>query len=116
MNEEAAAAASLKATVAGGGLLSIGGLTANELAILGGLLLGLAGFALQWHYQRQRNQRDRARRAEQAASAAALRAEQHAEHMARMAVLRVTSAAQLAASSSLPPPSPEPADSDLGGL
>jgi len=55
-----AASASLKATVAGGGLLSIGGLTSNDLAIIGGLLLGLAGFMLQWYYQRRRDQREEA--------------------------------------------------------
>lgn len=56
----AAASASLKATVSGASMLSIGGLTGNDLAIVGGLLLGVAGFALQWYYQRRRDLREEA--------------------------------------------------------
>lgn len=56
--DQAASAASLKATVAGGGMLSIGGLAANDIAIVGGLLLGVAGFLLQWYYQRRRDRRE----------------------------------------------------------
>lgn len=55
---DAAASASLKATVAGAGILSLGGLTANDVAIYGGLLLGLAGLLLQWYYQRRRDRRE----------------------------------------------------------
>ena len=65
---DAAASASLKATVAGAGILSIGGWTANDVAIYGGLLMGAAGFALQWYYQRRRDRRELA------------------EHQARMAL------------------------------
>lgn len=65
----AAASASLKATLAGAGALTLGGFTANDLAILGGLLLGVAGFVLQWWFQRRRDLREQA------------------EHEARMAAL-----------------------------
>lgn len=53
-----AASAGLKASVAGGGMLSVGGLTANDLAIVVGLVLGVAGFAVQWYYQRRRDRRE----------------------------------------------------------
>ena len=72
----AAANSSLKATVAGGSILSVGGLTANDVAIYGGLILALAGFVMQWYYQRRRDQREQSQRDES-----------HREHVARMSQL-----------------------------
>jgi hypothetical protein len=53
-----ATSAALKTTVAGGGLVSFGGLTANDWAIVGGLVIAVAGFLLQWHFQRRRDRRE----------------------------------------------------------
>lgn len=72
-----AASASLKATVAGASTMTLGGFTANNIAIVGGVLLGVAGFLLQWHYQRRRDDREEAQRAEE-----------HAEHLAKMQALK----------------------------
>lgn len=43
----AASAGALKATLAGGAAMSLGGLTASDAAMWGGLVLGVAGFVLQ---------------------------------------------------------------------
>jgi hypothetical protein len=56
----AAASASLKATVLGGGTLAAGGLTSNDFAIFGGFIIALAGFILQFIYQRRRDRREQA--------------------------------------------------------
>ena len=68
--EAAVAAVANKVTYAGGTSAVIGGLTANEWAAIGGLLIALIGLAIQWYYKRK----DDRRNAE--------------EHTARMAVLR----------------------------
>lgn len=72
-----ATSAALKTTVAGGGLVSLGGLTANDWAIVGGLVIAVAGFILQWHFQRRRDQREEIRRTEE-----------REEHEARMELLK----------------------------
>lgn len=69
----AAASTSLKATVIGGASLSLGGLTANDVAIFAGLFIAVAGFLLQWLYQRRRDRREQQERDER-----------HAEHLVRM--------------------------------
>ena len=53
-----AASASLKATITGGGMLTLGGLAANDVAMIGGLVLGVAGLVLQWHFQSKRDRRE----------------------------------------------------------
>lgn len=53
-----AASAALKTTLAGGGLVSFGGLTANDWAIVAGLVIAVAGFILQWYFQRRRDRRE----------------------------------------------------------
>lgn len=55
-----AASTSLKANIAGGSILTIGGFASNDIAIFGGLLLGAAGFFLQWYFQYRRDQREAA--------------------------------------------------------
>lgn len=72
-----AASAGLKATLAGGGILTIGGLTANDLAILGGLLLAIGGFIVQLVSQARRDRREEQKRREE-----------HLEHLARMEAIR----------------------------
>lgn len=73
----AAASASLKATVAGGATLAAGGWSANDLAMLGGLIIAVAGFLLQWKYQRKRDRREEEKRADE-----------HREHLAKMAAIQ----------------------------
>lgn len=72
--EAAAASAStaLKATLAGAGTLSIGGLTANDLAIAVGAVVGVLGLLMQWVYRRREY---RLRLAEHAATMRRLGAE-----------------------------------------
>lgn len=72
-----AASASLKATVTGGGILSLGGLTSNDLAVLGGIVIALAGFILQMIFQRRRDRREAERRAEE-----------RLEHLARLEAIK----------------------------
>jgi hypothetical protein len=48
---EAIHKAASAATYGGGSVAFIGGLTANEFAAVGGLLIGLAGFCVNWYYR-----------------------------------------------------------------
>lgn len=53
---DAAAAASTKAmaaTLSGAGGLFVGGLTANEFAMVTGAVVGVIGLAVQWYYRHQ---------------------------------------------------------------
>lgn len=53
---DAAAAASTKAlaaTLGGGGAMLVGGMTANELAMITGAVVGVVGLAVQWYYRHQ---------------------------------------------------------------
>lgn len=56
----AVAAAASKATYSGAGLTGLGWLFSNEFAVLAGILIGLAGLLVNWHYKRQANGRYRA--------------------------------------------------------
>lgn len=55
------------ASVGGGTSALVFGLTANEVAALAGIAIGVLGLVIQWHYNRRRDRRETA------------------EHMARMA-------------------------------
>lgn len=46
-----AASAAGKVSLGGGTAMVIGGLTVNEWAMVGGLIVGLLGFAVQWYYR-----------------------------------------------------------------
>ena len=61
------AGAAHKFTLGGGGIAVLGGLTANEAAALGGLLVAGAGLLVQVYYKRKDERRKHAneRRAEQ---------------------------------------------------
>jgi hypothetical protein len=48
---EAIHKAASAATYGGGTVAFVGGLTANEFAAIGGLLIGVAGFAVNWYYR-----------------------------------------------------------------
>jgi len=48
----AAASAGFKTAVAGGAALSWGGWTSNDIAMIGGLVLGVIGLLVQWYYRR----------------------------------------------------------------
>lgn len=64
----AAIGTSFKVTLAGAGIAGVGGLTATELAALGGLMLGACGFAvnawLGWRKDRREQREHEARMAE----------------------------------------------------
>lgn len=49
----AAASAGFKAAVTGGAMLSFGGWTSNDVAVLGGLVLGVFGLIVQIHFRRR---------------------------------------------------------------
>lgn len=51
--EAAIAGVAQKVTMIGGSTAFFGGLTANELAAFGGLLVGFVGLLIQWHYKRK---------------------------------------------------------------
>jgi membrane protein implicated in regulation of membrane protease activity len=53
-----AASASLKATLAGGSMLTLGGFTESQIAMFGGLVLGVLGLVLQWYFQSRRDRRE----------------------------------------------------------
>ena len=53
LTDSAIAAAAQKAAVVGGSTAFLGGLTANELAAFGGLLVGCIGLLIQWYYKRK---------------------------------------------------------------
>lgn len=46
------------ATFFGSGTAIFGGLSANELAAVGGLFVGLAGLAVSWYFNWKRDQRE----------------------------------------------------------
>lgn len=46
------------ASVGGGAAGLVFGLTANEVAALAGIVIGVLGLLVQWHYNRQRNRRE----------------------------------------------------------
>lgn len=72
-----AASAGLKGALAGGAALSWGGWTSNDIAMIGGLVLGVIGLLVQIHYKRREH---------------VLRLAEHEmlrrEHAARMSELR----------------------------
>lgn len=55
--EAALAASASKATYTGAGMSITGWLLSNEFAVLFGLLLGLAGFLLNWYYKHKDDRR-----------------------------------------------------------
>ena len=63
MNDQASDAVGLiaakTATYGGGASAMYFGLTANEVAAFGGLLIGLIGLCVQWYYNRRRDARER---------------------------------------------------------
>lgn len=46
--------------VGGGASAALFGLTANELAALGGIVVGVLGLLVQWYYNRRRDRREQA--------------------------------------------------------
>ncbi|WP_281915663.1 holin [Caldimonas thermodepolymerans] len=48
------------ATYGGGASAVLFGLTANELAALGGIVVGVLGLLVQWYYNRRRDRREQA--------------------------------------------------------
>lgn len=75
--EAAASAAASKATYGGAGSVLLGTLLSNEFAVGVGIVIGVAGFCVNWYYQHRA-----ARRAEAEIEARERRAQ--AEHDARM--------------------------------
>jgi biopolymer transport protein ExbB/TolQ len=47
-----------KVTVGGGATAVIGGMSANELAALGGLVVAVIGLFVQWYYKRKADKRE----------------------------------------------------------
>ena len=41
-------------------MLTLGGLTESQFAMLGGLVLGVLGLILQWYFQSRRDKREQA--------------------------------------------------------
>ena len=70
------ASAGLKGSIAGGAGMFIGGWTSNDIAMVGGLIIGVIGLMVQIHYKRREH---------------ALREKEHdmlrTEHLARMSEL-----------------------------
>ena len=56
--EASVAAAANKVTTGAGVTAVIGGLTANEIAAFGGLLVAIIGLLVQWYYKRKADKRD----------------------------------------------------------
>jgi len=56
--EATIAAFASKVTYAGGTTAAVGGLTANELAAIGGLIVAVVGLAVQWYYKRKADRRE----------------------------------------------------------
>lgn len=54
------AAAGSKATYAGSGMTLGGWLVSSEFAVLVGIVIGVAGFLVNWYYRREQDLRDRA--------------------------------------------------------
>ncbi|ROH87991.1 hypothetical protein ED236_00415 [Pseudomethylobacillus aquaticus] len=48
---DAASATAMKATYTGAGMTTYFGFTLNEIGILVGIAIGVAGFAVQWYYK-----------------------------------------------------------------
>jgi positive regulator of sigma E activity len=69
LTEASVSAAASKFTYGGGTMAFFGGLTANEVAAFGGLLVAVVGLLVQWHYKRKDDKR---------------KAEQHKKFMAAM--------------------------------
>ena len=55
--EATIASVAQKTSLGGGGLAVFGGLTANEIAALCGVLIALLGLIVQWYYKRLDNRR-----------------------------------------------------------
>lgn len=55
--EAAIAAAAQKASLGAGTAAVFGGLTANEIAAFGGLVIALIGLCVQWYYKRKDDRR-----------------------------------------------------------
>lgn len=56
---DAAASAAMKTTMVGAGVLSFGGITANDLAVIVGLVLTVCGFLINLWFQWRRDRRER---------------------------------------------------------
>lgn len=56
--EAAIAASATKATYGGAGATVAGWLLSNEAAVLIGLLVGVAGFLVNWYYRHQQHKRE----------------------------------------------------------
>lgn len=56
--DAAVAAVAHKVTTAGGGVALWGGLTANDIAAFGGLLIAAIGLAVQIYFKRKADRRD----------------------------------------------------------
>jgi hypothetical protein len=69
MKDEVIAAGAQKVVYGGGTTAFLGGLTANEIAAFGGLIVAIIGLAVQFYYNRKRDRRE------------------HALHLARLARL-----------------------------
>jgi hypothetical protein len=68
--ENAVIAVSSKATYSGAGMTVGGWLLSSEFAVLAGLILGVASFALNWFYRFKKDRRE------------------HIEHLAKMKALK----------------------------
>ena len=55
--DSAVAAGAQKVSVGGGTVAFFGGLSANEIAAFGGLLIALVGLLVQWHYKHKSDKR-----------------------------------------------------------
>lgn len=56
--EATVAAIANKVTYTGGATAFVGGLTANELAAIGGLIVAVVGLVVQWYYKRKADRRE----------------------------------------------------------
>ena len=54
---QAVAAVAQKVSAVGGGAALVGGLTANEVAGFGGLLVAIVGVLIQWYYKHKADKR-----------------------------------------------------------
>jgi fructose-specific phosphotransferase system IIC component len=59
---EAIHKAASAATYGGSTAAFIGGLTANEFAAVGGLIIGVAGFCVNWYYRYKQDRREEKKR------------------------------------------------------
>jgi hypothetical protein len=58
MNDEVIAAGAQKVVYGGGTTAFLGGLTANEIAAFGGLLVAVVGLLIQLYYKRKSDKRE----------------------------------------------------------